>query len=87
VDSTHRASTGKPGMPPMAKWPAALVKAVKVIMNTLVPTAVFGSYHGQLCPGENGLVDGLTCNRSGPENPQLGHVLPFRRQDSKAVFV
>lgn len=29
------------GAPPMAKWLAAPVNAVKVMMNTLVPTAVF----------------------------------------------
>ena len=31
------------GAPPMAKWDTAPVKAVNVMINTLVPTAVFSS--------------------------------------------
>ena len=43
VTTTHtvRANTSSP--PPMATWETAPVKAVKVMMNTLVPTAVLSS--------------------------------------------
>lgn len=43
VNTTHSASTVQSGAPPMVKWEMAPVRAVKVIMNTLVPTAVFNS--------------------------------------------
>ena len=43
VKMTHSTHTRGSGMPPMAKWDTAPVRAVKVIMNTLVPTAVFSS--------------------------------------------
>ena len=35
-------------MPPMAKWEREPVSAVNVMMNTLVPTAVFNSYPSTL---------------------------------------
>ena len=41
VKITHRAQISGSGIPPMAKCEAAPVSAVNVIMNTLVPTAVF----------------------------------------------
>lgn len=40
VKSTHNISTVQSGAPPMAKCDAAPVNAVKVMMNTLVPTAI-----------------------------------------------
>ena len=43
VKTTHRAKTVQSGAPPMVKWETAPVRAVKVMMNTLVPTAVFSS--------------------------------------------
>ena len=43
VKMTHRKNTGQSGIPPIIKWEAAPVRAVKLIMNTLVPTAVFSS--------------------------------------------
>lgn len=43
VNSTQRISTVQSGAPPMVKWEIAPVRAVKVMMNTLVPTAVFSS--------------------------------------------
>ena len=43
VKITHKIHTDQSGVPPMAKWETAPVKAVKVIINTLVPTAVFNS--------------------------------------------
>ena len=42
-DRTQRINTVQSGAPPMAKWETAPVRAVKVIMNTLVPTAVLSS--------------------------------------------
>ena len=43
VNRTHSMRTGTSGAPPMEKWESAPVSAVKVIINTLVPTAVFSS--------------------------------------------
>ena len=43
VKRTQRIQTVQSGMPPIAKWDTAPVNAVNVIMNTLVPTAVFNS--------------------------------------------
>ena len=43
VKTKHRTRTVRSGIPPMAKWETAPVRAVKVMMNTLVPTAVFSS--------------------------------------------
>ena len=43
VNRTQRMNTVQSGAPPMAKWETAPVRAVKVIMNTLVPTAVLSS--------------------------------------------
>jgi len=43
VLSTQKRSVVRSGMPPIAKWPAEPVKAVKVMIKTLVPTAVFSS--------------------------------------------
>ena len=43
VNATHSAQTNQLGAPPIMKWETAPVRAVKAIMNTLVPTAVFSS--------------------------------------------
>ena len=43
VKTTQSTQTYQSGAPPMAKWLTAPVRAVKVMMNTLVPTAVFSS--------------------------------------------
>lgn len=43
VNTTQRIRIVKSGMPPMAKWEIAPVRAVNVIINTLVPTAVLSS--------------------------------------------
>lgn len=43
VLTMQRIRTTKSGVPPIAKWLSAPVRAVKVIMKTLVPTAVFNS--------------------------------------------
>ena len=43
VKQTHIIRTVQSGAPQMAKWETAQVSAVKVIINTLVPTAVFSS--------------------------------------------
>lgn len=43
VKPTQSTQTCQSGAPPMAKWLTAPVRAVKVMMNTLVPTAVFSS--------------------------------------------
>ena len=39
----HSTHVSVSGMPPMAKWETAPVSAVKVMIKTLVPTAVFSS--------------------------------------------
>ena len=43
VNTTHSTHTSQSGVPPIIKWDTAPVRAVKVMMNTLVPTAVFSS--------------------------------------------
>lgn len=43
VNKTHNKNGSASGIPPIAKWETAPVSAVKVIINTLVPTAVFNS--------------------------------------------
>ena len=43
VNITHSPKTVQSGVPPIVKWDKAPVSAVKVIMKTLVPTAVFNS--------------------------------------------
>lgn len=43
VKITHRIKTNQSGIPPIAKWETAPVSAVNVMINTLVPTAVFNS--------------------------------------------
>ena len=43
VKSTQNPSHHRSGTPPIIIWLAAPVKAVNVIVNTLVPTAVFSS--------------------------------------------
>ena len=43
VNITHKASTGKSGIPPITKCETAPVSAVNVIIKTLVPTAVLSS--------------------------------------------
>ena len=48
VNTTHKPHTSQSGVPPIIKWDTAPVRAVKVMMNTLVPTAVFSSYPSTL---------------------------------------
>ena len=43
VNTTHSTQTPQSGAPPIMKWETAPVRAVKVMMNTLVPTAVLSS--------------------------------------------
>lgn len=43
VKTMHNPIISQSGFPPMVKWETAPVNAVNVIMNTLVPTAVFNS--------------------------------------------
>ena len=43
VNTMHSTQTVTSGMPPIAKCETAPVSAVKVMMKTLVPTAVFSS--------------------------------------------
>ena len=48
VNTTHSAHTVQSGAPPIMKCDTAPVRAVKVMMKTLVPTAVFSSYPSTL---------------------------------------
>ena len=43
VNKTHKIRMVRSGAPPMPKWETAPVRAVKVIIKTLVPTAVLSS--------------------------------------------
>ena len=56
VERTQYAKSRISGIPPIAKWLAAPVKAVNVIINTLVPTAVFNSYPKTLVNANAGPV-------------------------------
>ena len=49
VDATQKTRHLISGIPPMAKWLAAPVKAVKAIINTLVPTLHMASVYALLC--------------------------------------
>ena len=43
VNAMQRMNTNQSGVPPIIKCEVAPVRAVNVIMNTLVPTAVYNS--------------------------------------------
>ena len=61
-NTRHRIS----GIPPMAKWLTAPVKAVKAIINTLVPTAVFSSYPKTLVR-----INSIIIPPPAPTKPQI----------------
>ena len=66
VDPTQNTRHHRFGIPPMAKWLTAPVKAVKVIMNTLVPTAVFSSYPSTLVSSRSIIIP-----PPAPTKPQM----------------
>ena len=54
----------------MAKWDTAPVRAVKVIINTLVPTAVFNSY-----PRTDVRIRSIIIPPPAPINPQIKPII------------
>ena len=66
VEAAQNASAHQSGAPPMAKWLTAPVKAVKAIINTLVPTAVFSSYPKTLVR-----INSIIIPPPAPTKPQI----------------
>ena len=57
-------------MPPRTKWLTEPVSAVKVIINTLVPTAVFNSY-----PKTEVRINSIIIPPPAPINPQIKPII------------
>ena len=70
VNRTQRMNTVQSGAPPMAKWDTAPVRAVKVMINTLVPTAVFNSY-----PRTDVRIRSIIIPPPAPINPQIKPII------------
>ena len=66
VKSMHNAITNQSGEPPIRKWETAPVSAVNVMINTLVPTAVFSSY-----PRTEVSIRSIIMPPPAPTNPQM----------------
>ena len=60
----------KSGIPPIAKCDIAPVSAVNVIINTLVPTAVFSSYPNTLVRINKSIIP-----PPAPTNPQINPII------------
>ena len=69
VNTMHSIITRISGVPPIAKWDIEPVSAVKVIMNTLVPTAVFSSY-----PSREVRISNIIIPPPAPMNPQMNPI-------------
>ena len=66
VLTTQQIRQNTSGIPPMAKWLAEPVNAVKAIIKTLVPTAVFSSY-----PSTEVRSSSIIMPPPAPINPQM----------------
>ena len=82
VDPTQNTRHHRSGIPPMAKWLTAPVKAVKVIMNTLVPTAVFSSYPSTLVR-----ISSIIMPPPAPINPQIKPIITPQITDCTNRFL
>lgn len=67
---THADNANRSGNPPIIMCDTAPVKAVNVIMNTLVPTAVFNSYPSTLVRIKSSIMP--------PPAPIKPHINPIR---------
>lgn len=81
VKTIHNTNTGMSGMPPIAKWETAPVNAVKVIMKTLVPTAVFNSY-----PSTEVRMSNIIIPPPAPTKPQIKPISMPQARDWIARF-
>ena len=70
VDRTQNTSAHISGIPEIAKCPKAPVKAVKVIIKTLVPTAVFSSY-----PKTEVRISSIIIPPPAPMKPQIKPII------------
>ena len=69
------------GAPPIAKWLKAPVRAVKVIMKTLVPTAVFNSY-----PKTEVRIKSIIIPPPAPTKPQIQPIIVPQIMDWIILF-
>ena len=81
VNTIHRTNGNTSGSPPIAKCDTEPVSAVNVIINTLVPTAVFSSYPITLVRRSNIIIP-----PPAPINPQINpttapHITDFTIRD------
>lgn len=81
VNTMHRTQTVTSGSPPMAKWEKAPVSAVKAIINTLVPTAVFSSY-----PSTEVRIKSIIMPPPAPTKPQIKPISTPQIMDWMARF-
>ena len=70
VERTQNKSAHRSGIPEMAKCPKAPVKAVKVIIKTLVPTAVLSSY-----PNTEVRISSIIIPPPAPTKPQIKPII------------
>ena len=70
------------GSPPIIKWETAPVRAVKVMMNTLVPTAVFSSYPSTLVK-----IRSIIIPPPAPMKPQIKPINTPQSKDCRALFL
>ena len=82
VKTTHSIQVVTSGRPPMAKWDMAPVSAVKVIINTLVPTAVFNSY-----PNTDVKIKSIIIPPPAPTKPQIKPIIIPQMTDCMALFL
>lgn len=81
VNTIQEIQTNRSGLPPMAKWETAPVSAVKVMIKTLVPTAVFNSY-----PRTDVSIKSIIIPPPAPTNPQINPIRTPQRMDWIALF-
>ena len=77
----HSPQVSGSGVPPMAKWETAPVSAVKVMMKTLVPTAVFSSYPSTLVR-----ISSIIMPPPAPTNPQINPIITPQTSDCTTRF-
>ena len=79
VTAAHTTRANRSMPPPMATWDSAPVRAVKVMMNTLVPTAVLSSY-----PSTEVNTSSIIMPPPAPMKPQMKPMTTPHTTDSAA---
>ena len=82
VDATQNTRHHRSGIPPIAKWLPAPVNAVKVMIKTLVPTAVFSSYPKTLVKTSSIIIP-----PPAPINPQIKPTIVPQTTDCISRFL